>query len=135
MSLFAELFNEMLIRDSAFKLYSAIQVRKVLQNNAFFTFRLRLRDQRRRRRRKRKRKRRKTRRRRRRIRKESLQLRRVRGRLQLLLGMRKKWRRRGRQVLRWSRKKKRFVQQIFSLFGPNLGILQNLFFEQILFSR
>ena len=123
MSLFAELFNEMLIRDSAFKLYSAIQVREVLLDNDFFyIFRLRLRDQRRRRRRKRKRKRRKTRRRRRRIRKESLQLRRVRGRLQLLLGMRKKWTRRGRQVLRWSRKKKRFVQHIFSSFDPNLEI-------------
>ena len=36
MSLFAELFNEMLIRDSAFKLYAAIQVGEVLQDNALF---------------------------------------------------------------------------------------------------
>merc|ERR1711894_727065 len=92
-SLFAELFNEMLIRDSAFKLYSAIQAAPERPKEE--------------KKEKKEEKGRKTRRRRRRIRKESLQLRRVRGRLQLLLGMRKKWRRRGKQVLRWSRKKKR----------------------------
>ena len=55
---------------------------------------------------------------RRRIRRESLQLRRGRGKLQLLQGRRKRPRRRGKQASRWSRKKKRFIlENVLFLVG------------------